>query len=126
MRKNRPWKFRLSGLAAAAAVLTLTSVGSAVAVAPHLRITTEDSHRPVVTTTNGKVQGEPLGGTFAFRGLPYAASPTGHLRWRPPQAPADWTGVRDASKYGASCPQQPGLFQPPGAQYEDCLSLNVS
>ena len=65
-------------------------------------------------------------GGYAFRGLPYAAPPTGHLRWRAPQPPASWSGIRDATQYAPSCPQKPSLFQPPGPQSEDCLYLNVS
>jgi para-nitrobenzyl esterase len=33
--------------------------------------------------------------------------------------------VRDASQFAPSCPQQPGLFAPPGELSEDCLYLNV-
>ena len=33
-----------------------------------------------------------------FRGVPYAMPPTGELRWRPPQPPLMWEGVRDASR----------------------------
>ena len=50
-----------------------------------------------------------------FRGLPFAAAPVGELRWREPQAPAKWDGVRPANAYGGVCNQQ-----------EDCLFLNVT
>jgi para-nitrobenzyl esterase len=50
----------------------------------------------------------------------------GQLRWRAPQPPASWRGVRDATQYAPSCPQKLNLFQPPGPQSEDCLYLNVS
>ena len=59
-----------------------------------------------------------------FKGIPYAAPPVGDLRWRAPQAPAAWTGVRKADQFGPLCPQ----FQGGGRQAamsEDCLSLNV-
>jgi para-nitrobenzyl esterase len=81
---------------------------------------------PVVTITGGAVRGIALAGVYAFRGLPYAAPPTGNLRWRAPQAPHAWNGVRDATQYAPSCPKKPSLFQPPGPQSEDCLYLNVS
>ena len=63
----------------------------------------------------------------AFLGLPYAAPPTGNLRWRPPQPPAHWQGVRDATSFAPSCPQNPSAnpFLPPGPTSEDCLYLNV-
>jgi para-nitrobenzyl esterase len=81
---------------------------------------------PIVHIKGGAVQGVAVSGGFAFRGLPYAAPPTGDLRWRPPQRPASWHGVRDASSYAPSCLQKPSLFVPPGPQSEDCLYLNVS
>jgi para-nitrobenzyl esterase len=49
----------------------------------------------------------------------------GQLRWRAPQAPSSWRGVRDASQYAASCPQLPSAFAGPGPFSEDCLYLNV-
>jgi para-nitrobenzyl esterase len=55
-----------------------------------------------------------------FKGIPYASPPIGPLRWRPPQAAPQWTGVRDATETGASC------LQPSNAKSsEDCLYLNV-
>ena len=56
----------------------------------------------------------------AFLGIPYAAPPTGDLRWRPPQKPAMWSGVRDATHYGSPCVQGRDSH---GS--EDCLYLNV-
>jgi para-nitrobenzyl esterase len=63
----------------------------------------------------------------SFLGLPYAAPPTGNLRWRPPQPAAGWTGTRDATAFGPSCPQatEHNPFLPPGPISEDCLYLNV-
>jgi para-nitrobenzyl esterase len=81
---------------------------------------------PIVITRDGAVRGVAVTGGYAFRALPYAAAPTRDLRWRPPRRPASWRGIRDATQYAASCPQKPSLFQPPGAQSEDCLYLNVS
>jgi len=81
---------------------------------------------PVVTIEGGAVRGSPVVGGYAFRGLPYAGAPTGHWRWRPPRPPVAWRGVRDATHFGPSCPQQPNLFVPPGTQSENCLFLNVT
>src|SRR5262245_4700636 len=61
---------------------------------------------PTVTIADGTVRGLAVDGGYAFRGLPYAAPPTGELRWRPPQPEAKWQGVRDATQFAPS-PIQP-------------------
>ena len=69
-------------------------------------------------------------GTRAFYGIPYAAPPVGHLRWRPPELPSPWAGTRPAKDFGPSSFQ----FAPPSTSLyyggekefsEDCLYLNV-
>ena len=64
----------------------------------------------------------------AFLGLPYAAPPVGDLRWKAPQPPASWQGVRDATKFGGRCEQwhvwNDYIFLDSGPA-EDCLYLNV-
>jgi para-nitrobenzyl esterase len=107
----------LAAFSAVLAALTIAAAGNA-------RV--DDSSAPVVTITGGAVRGVGVPGGYAFRGLPYAASPTGDLRWRPPQPLGSWSGVRDASQYAASCPQAPSGFAGPGPFSEDCLFLNVS
>ncbi len=93
----------------------------------------------VVQTRDGALRGvEIADGVLAWNGIPYAAPPTGHLRWRLPQRPIAWAGVRDASTYGAPAPQPPAPSAP-GAEVEglvsrerlpepreDCLVLNVT
>ena len=77
---------------------------------------------------NGAVQGAVTGDVVAFKGLPYAAPPTGERRWRPPVPVQDWEGVRDATTYGALCIQPPANGDPgvgPLPMSEDCLTLNV-
>jgi para-nitrobenzyl esterase len=82
----------------------------------------------IATTNAGALAGADLGGVLAFKGVPYAAPPTGDRRFRPP-APVDaWEGTRDALALAASCPQPDQ--RPPGwpgehALDEDCLYLNV-
>ncbi|MFO0557952.1 MAG: carboxylesterase/lipase family protein [Polyangiales bacterium] len=81
-----------------------------------------------VTTTRGAVVGRESGGVSAFLGVPYAAAPTGALRWRPPAARAAWSEPLDASRTGPACPQSPARDALSGQSYatsEDCLSLNV-
>jgi para-nitrobenzyl esterase len=64
-----------------------------------------------------------------FRGIPYAASPLGNLRWRPPEPAAPWDGVRKADRFGAMCMQSAfgggGSSAKPSNMSEDCLFLNV-
>jgi para-nitrobenzyl esterase len=67
----------------------------------------------------------------AFLGIPYAAQPIGDLRWKAPQSPPGWSGIREATKYGSACPQAPSPWLPEmlGIQKmvtnEACLYLNV-
>ena len=79
-----------------------------------------------VSIASGRITGKDLGDERAWLGIPYAAPPVGDLRWKPPQPPARWTGVRAMEEYGYSC-MQPKLLTtavlPP--QSEDCLTLNV-
>lgn len=96
---------------------------------------------PVVHVSSGQLRGAMQGSTAVFLGIPYAAAPVGSLRWRDPQPPASWTGVRDATRPGSACFQnQQGIgayIQPLAAAYgatfdiipvsssEDCLFLNL-
>jgi len=81
-----------------------------------------------VTTDGGRVAGEINQGVASWKGLPYAAPPIGDLRWRAPQSPAPWSGVRQATSFGNDCMQIPFLsdFTPLGNRpAEDCLYLNI-
>jgi para-nitrobenzyl esterase len=63
-----------------------------------------------------------------FKGVPFAAPPVGELRWKAPQPPARWKGVRKATEFGARCMQariyEDMVFRDAGPS-EDCLYLNV-
>jgi para-nitrobenzyl esterase len=84
--------------------------------------------RPIVKLHEGRLSGIVLGGVTTFRGIPYAAPPVGPLRWRPPQPPARWPGVREAYLVGAICPQAYNAADNgvgPLPMNENCLTLNV-
>ncbi|MDB4974094.1 MAG: Carboxylic ester hydrolase [Myxococcaceae bacterium] len=82
----------------------------------------------VVETEQGTLQGEQRGGHAAFRGIPFAKPPLGSLRFRAPEPPEPWSGVRSAREFGPST-LQGAIFAPgvgaEGPQSEDCLYLNV-
>jgi para-nitrobenzyl esterase len=83
---------------------------------------------PTVQVQSGVLQGVALaGGESAFKGIPYAAPPIGERRWEPPQAPAPWKGVRDASQFQGACLQPPQGWNNTllATASEDCLYLNV-
>ena len=83
-----------------------------------------------VETGLGKLEGFEKDGVRIFRGIPFARPPVGDRRFRPPAPPEPWTGVRDATRFGAAAPQPPLMLAALpgfdiGAQSEDCLYLNV-
>ncbi|MBR0780027.1 carboxylesterase/lipase family protein [Bradyrhizobium iriomotense] len=82
---------------------------------------------PLVRTQAGQVRGQErdANGVLAFKGIPYAAPPGGPLRWRAPQPPLPWHGVRDASAFGAACLSSLEHDPRPGPRSEDCLTLNI-
>lgn len=79
---------------------------------------------PVVATAAGAVRGTG-GEVLAFKGIPYAAPPVGALRWRAPEPPARWSGVRDAARFGNDCVQAPWIVSSGQPTSEDCLTINV-
>jgi para-nitrobenzyl esterase len=106
-----------------ALVLATTLVGGAA-------VAHADELRPTVTIDSGAVAGQADGTIAVFKGIPYAAPPVGPLRWEPPAAVAPWTTTRDASSFGAACPQpgRPDGVTAAGADQthsEDCLFANV-
>ncbi len=86
-------------------------------------------HTVRATTTGGVVEGFARDGVNRWRSIPYAAPPVGPLRFRAPQPPQPWSGVRPCFSYADCAPQQrrytmiaAGKYQP---MSEDCLTLNV-
>ncbi|WP_233160010.1 carboxylesterase/lipase family protein [Actinophytocola xanthii] len=82
-----------------------------------------------VRTAAGVVRGSVADGVHSFRGIPYAAEPSGPLRFAAPAPPVPWSGIRDALEFGPAPPQPapaPGLA--PAWRPEDgldCLTANV-
>ena len=87
--------------------------------------------RPEITVRQGALCGVAEDDVVAFRGIPYAASPVGDLRFRPPGVHPGWDGVRDASTSGPSVPQRQSRLRnvmgPAAADWDEreCLNLNV-
>ena len=88
-----------------------------------------------VKTNFGDLQGELRNGVSIFRGIPFAAPPINELRWRAPEPPVPWFGVRDATKFGSPAPQLEnpiqvastynGMWRAFEGASEDCLTLNI-
>lgn len=84
----------------------------------------------IVEIRGGRVRGIERGGVWSFSGLPYAASPAGDQRWRPPGPPESWAGIRESDRFGPVAPQSQGMVEQalggtPEEYSEDCLNLNV-
>lgn len=86
---------------------------------------------PSVETQSGRIRGRYVESIAVFRGIPYAAPPTGALRFLPARDHDGWTGTRDALQSGpASLQSQSSLMEmtgwkPDQPASEDCLSLDL-
>lgn len=100
----------------------------------------ESEDGPLRATRSGLLQGvESDSSTWAWLGVPYARAPVGALRWRAPQEPEPWTGVRRADEFGPYCAQYENYITETGGPdsfgglwgegvlvgEEDCLYLNL-
>ncbi len=84
----------------------------------------------IVSTSYGRLRGARDGATVSFKGIPFAKPPLGALRFRGPQPPEAWDGLREATTYGSSAlqaesPVSKALAMEVGPVDEDCLYLNV-
>jgi para-nitrobenzyl esterase len=103
---------KLSIVVAAVLLAALSSVVTAFAA--------DSPHRPIALTESGVVIGATTNGVSQFLGIPYAAPPTGNLRWRPPKRFGFFHGYfLEATQFGSAC------TQPGGIGSENCLFLNV-
>ncbi|KAH8247657.1 hypothetical protein KR038_007603 [Drosophila bunnanda] len=85
----------------------------------------------VATTSLGKVRGRyqkyrsgERGGYYSFKGMRYGAAPTGARRFRAAEPEKPWSGIRDASREGQSCPHKNMILDTFKGD-EDCLFVNV-
>ena len=79
MHPTKALRVPLALLAAALATLVITAgceLDTDAAAAPR---------SPNAKTETGVVRGVAVTGGYQFLGIPYAAAPTGNLRWRPPR-----------------------------------------
>lgn len=85
----------------------------------------------IAETKYGIISGiEETGGVHAFLGIPYAKPPVGKLRFRPPQEPESWSGIKECKSYGAPSLQLVTNNHRTTANVlsisdEDCLYLNI-
>lgn len=78
-----------------------------------------------IKTQNGPIKGKLAHNVKEFLGIPYAAPPTGSLRWKPPQAHSSWSQVKKVTSYGGRCAQpKSGPFARQTSN-ENCLYLNI-
>ncbi len=111
------WKCRGRALMASLALVVAAAAAPAAA-----------ADGPTLRLDQGEVRGTLDGDIAAFKGLPYAAPPVGAARWRPPQPPLAWTGLRDAGAFGPDCVQKRGGWDATQSHQpvsEDCLTVNV-
>ena len=108
----------------------LISVITTVTVLFAYSSTASDAPAPIQIDT-GLVQGQIRKAqsgqsVMEYRGIPYAMSPTGPLRWSLPKPATPWQGVLDATQFGPACPQVSRYELTDSSLEEDCLSINVS
>lgn len=89
---------------------------------------------PIFNTVYGPVEGLREGRINIFKGIPFAAAPTGNLRWKAPQRHEGWTETRKCTSWSASAMQPTPVpfsmwteefIAPPSPLSEDCLYLNI-
>lgn len=84
----------------------------------------------IVKTKYGKIQGYVTDlGALAWKSVPYAKPPVDDLRWKAPEEPDKWDGVRDGSVPCEPCTQLKTLPSWIRLNYavgsEDCLYLSI-
>ena len=102
-------------------------------LATTLLVSHVSAQAPRASTEQGVYQGQSsphVQNVVTFKGIRFAAPPTGDLRWKPPQVPASFEGIAEAVNVGPACWQARNSFDSLYARgelerSEDCLYLNV-
>lgn len=89
--------------------------------------TSQQDSTTIVKTEAGLVEGTIERGITVYKGIPFAAPPTGDFRWRAPQSPKSWNGVLKANNFAPAAPQTEIRFlnELKYGSSEDCLYLNI-
>ncbi len=105
-----------------------------------LSLSAQPIQEMLVDTPQGRLLGQSSSidpSIMVSKGIPYAAVPTGDLRWKPAQSPEPWDGIRNATRFGPDCmgaadyanrtyPEEKSfVYHPPSNPSEGCLYLNV-
>jgi hypothetical protein len=65
-------------------------------------LTSCNTSTDVVTTQFGDIRGSKINiegaEIYSFKGIPYAKTPVGNLRFAPPINPDHWSGIKDCTK----------------------------
>ena len=92
-------------------------------------VVTTIAETTIAETTFGPVQGRIKDDVLLFAGIPYAAAPTGELRFKAAQPHAGWSETRQATRFSPAAPQIPtgGMTDNAPVNWnEDCLFLNIT
>src|SRR5437868_2855406 len=63
------------------------------------------ANNDTIKVEGGLISGTTADGVRSYKGIPFAAPPTGDLRWKAPQPVVAWEGVRQCDSFGPECPQ---------------------
>lgn len=90
----------------------------------------QNNHNTVVHTRYGSLRGSvDEGRTLVWKGVPYARPPVGNLRWKAPQDPDSWQGVREAIQPAEECTQllttREWIRTGTAVGSEDCLYVDI-
>jgi len=121
-------------------VISITMLSSGLVFASSSNTVKIDPSKSIAVT-GGKITGTLSSDkkVAIYKGIPFAASPVGELRWKAPQSVQAWSGVKKCTTFSANAMQAPSdKSQPWMACYtdeflvdnalkfsEDCLYLNV-